>query len=450
MSERRELPAGTSVALRERFDRLSPGDEARVLARLSAQGDDRDGSFHIPRRNERRAPLTYAQQGIWFRHQLAPASPIWNLSRTWTLTGTLDLTALQRALSEIVRRHESLRTRYLVVGGEPVQEVMPAEPFTIELLDARERASDPCREASDFRRKLAACAFDLGSPVMMRAGVAILGAEEYELTLTRHHICSDQWSSGIFRRELSAVYNDFVTGREHSLPDLRLQFNDYAWWENAPERRESTAGALADAVEALKGMPDESALVASSDRSAAFGPGGRVTCAIPAPIVSELRALANSHQATLFTALMSILNALVRRLTNQTDLVVVTPTAGRIHPELEPLIGQFANVLPLRTDLAGDPSFLELLARVHRGTTKLLALQHVPIQRLQAALRPGWTGARMSMSSLLFALQNVPHEDLRLAGTEARAIESGPHEVFEDLSLFAWEVADGSLALRAD
>ena len=328
---------------------------------------------------------------------------------------------------------------------------MPAAPVAIEFLDAREPASGVRQAASDFRGQLANRAFDLASPVMVRAGVAILGPEQYELTLARHHICSDQWSSGIFRRELSTMYDDFVAGRESSLPDLRLQFNDYAWWESDAARSESTAAALAEAVEALKGMPDESALVASPDRHApASGPGGRVTSAIPAPVVRALRTLALSHDATLFMALMAIFNALVYRLTNQSDLVVVTPTAGRVHPELESLIGQFANVLPLRTDLSGDPSFLDLLARVQRGATRLFAHQHVPIQRLQAALRPGWTGARMSMSSLLFALQNVPHDDLRLTGADVRAIESAPHEVFEDLSLFASEDADGALVLRAD
>ena len=449
MSERQELPAGTSLALRERFDRLSPEDQARVLARLAATNRNRE-KFHIPRRNERRAPLTYAQQGIWFRHQLAPESPVWNLSRTWAVSGPLDLAALERALSEIVRRHESLRTRYIVVSGEPTQEVMPAVPVAIEIFDAREAASGVSQAASDFRSHLAARAFDLTSQVMVRAGVAILGPEKYELTLTRHHICSDQWSSGIFRRELSLVYDDFVAGREPSLPDLRLQFNDYALWERDAARRESTDAALAQAVESLKGMPDESALVASSDRPlSASGPGGRVTGAIPALVVRALRTRAHSQEATLFMALMAIFNAVVCRLTNQTDLVVVTPTAGRVHPDLEPLIGQFANVLPLRTDLAGDPSFQDLLARVHRCTTRLFAHQHVPIQRLQAALRPGWTGARMAMSSLLFALQNVPHDDLRLTGVDVRAIESGPHEVFEDLSLFASEGTDGALVLRA-
>jgi amino acid adenylation domain-containing protein len=451
MPERHELPAGTSPALRERFDRLSPGDQARVLARLGAGNRGREGSFHIPHRSERRAPLTFAQQGIWFRQQLAPESPVWNLSRTWDVSGPLDLTALERALSEMIRRHESLRTRYLVVNGEPVQEVMSATPVAIDFLDAREPVSGARQAASDFRARLAARAFDLASPVMIRAGVAILGPEEYELTLIRHHISSDQWSSGIFRRELAMTYDDFVAGREPALPDLRLQFNDYAWWESDAAKSAAAAAALAQAVETLKGMPDESSLVASRDRQApASGPGGRVTGVIPAPVVRALRTLAHSHEATLFMALMAIFNALVHRSTNQTDLVVVTPAAGRVHPDLESVIGLFANVVPLRTDLSGDPSFLDLLARVRRGTTRLLAHQHVPIQRLQAALRPGWTGARMAMSSLLFALQNVPHDDLRLTGADVRTIESGPHAVFEDLSLFTWEDADGALVVRAD
>ncbi|HEY7474009.1 MAG TPA: amino acid adenylation domain-containing protein [Vicinamibacterales bacterium] len=451
MSERHELPEGTHPALRARFDRLSAGDQARVLARLAAGNWGREGSFHIPRRNERRAPLTFAQQGVWFRQQLAPESPVWNLSRTWTVNGPLDVTALERALSEMIRRHESLRTRYLVVNGEPAQEVMPATPVAIELLDARESANDVRQTASDFRGELATRPFDLASPVMIRAGIASLGPERYELTLVRHHICSDQWSSGLFRRELSTVYDDFVSGRESSLPDLRLQFNDYAWWASDAAKGEAAAAALAEAVETLKGMPDASSLVASPDRHApASGPGGRVTGAIPAPVVRALRTLAQSHEATLFMALMAIFNALVHRSTHQTDVVVVTPVAGREHPELESLIGLFANVLPLRTDVSGDPSFLDLLARVQRGTTRLFAHQHVPIQRLQAELRPGWTGARLAMSSLLFALQNVPHDDLRLTGADARTIASGPHPVFEDLSLFASENADGALVLRAD
>jgi hypothetical protein len=130
-----QLPSGTHPTLRARFDRLSSAEQARVLARLGARDQGRENNFHIPRRNESRAPLTYAQQGIWFRHQLAPESSVWNLSRTWTVSGRLDLAALERALSEIVRRHESLRTRYVVVAGEAVQEVMPAVPVKIARQD---------------------------------------------------------------------------------------------------------------------------------------------------------------------------------------------------------------------------------------------------------------------------------------------------------------------------
>src|SRR5262245_56364527 len=182
MSERHELPAGTNPSLRERFHRLSPGDQARVLARLGAGRRGRESNFQIPRRGERRAPLTFAQQGIWFRQQLAPESPVWNLSRTWDVAGPLDLKALERALSEIIRRHESLRTRFLVVNGDAVQEVMPATPVTIDVLDARESAGDGREAALDFRSRLASRPFDLATSVMVRAGIVILGAERYELT----------------------------------------------------------------------------------------------------------------------------------------------------------------------------------------------------------------------------------------------------------------------------
>src|SRR5262245_9689510 len=277
MSQRHQLPAGTHPTLRERFYRLSPSDQARLLARLSAGDRRREDHFHISRRGERSAPLTFAKQGIWLRQQLAPESSVWNLSGTWAVTGPLDLNALERALSEMVRRHESLRTRYILVNGEPVQEVMPATPVAIEVLDAREHGSDAHQAAASFRSRLAAGVFDLSTPRMVRAGVAILGAEQCELTLTRHHISSDQWSSGIFRRELSIIYGDLVGGREPSLPDPRLQFNDYAWWENDPVQRQVTAAALAESVATLKDMPDQAGLLASPDRHApAFGPGGRV------------------------------------------------------------------------------------------------------------------------------------------------------------------------------
>ena len=375
---------------------------------------------------------------------------MWNLSRTWDVSGPLDLTALERALSEIVQRHESLRTRYLVVGGEPVQEVMPAAPVAIELVDARESASR-VRQARIF----AAAGSPRLRPGLTRDGPGRRRHSGPGKVRADAHPSSHLLGPVVVRhfstRALSRVRR-FRVGPRAFPPGIFVCSSTTTRGGKARHARsESTAAALAEAVEALKGMPDESALVASSDRHAsASGPGGRVTSVIPAPVVRALRTLAHSHEATLFMALMAIFNALVYRLTNQTDLVVVTPTAGRVHPELESLIGQFANVLPLRTDLAGDPSFLDLLARVQRGTTRLFAHQHVPIQRLQAALRPGWTGARMAMSSLLFALQNVPHDDLRLTGTDVRAIESGSHEMFEDLSLFASEGADGALVLRAD
>ena len=446
------MPDGTSPALRARFEQLSPADQVRLLARLNARSLERTDEFRIPRRGDRRAPLTFAQQGVWFVQQLDLDGPVWNLSRTWTVRGPLDVTALERALSEISRRHEALRTRYLVVDGAPVQEVMPPQPVAIERvdLDRLDGGSDD-EAAASLRRRIATRPFDLTSQPTLRAGVARFGADRCELTIARHHISSDQWSSGLLRRELSTLYDDFAAGRGSSLTDLPLQFNDYAWWADAEARQPAAAGELAGAVAALAGMPERSGLLpAPAEPLPAFGRGGRVTVAIPASTVRGLRALAQAHVATLFMALMAIFNAVVHRHTNQTDIVVVTPTAGRVHPDLESLIGLFANVAPLRTDLTGDPSFLDLLERVRHGTLRLLSYQHVPIQRLQAALRPHWSPGRMTMSSLLFALQNVPQEELRLTGMDVHTVESAVHPVAEDVALFTSEDRDGALALRAD
>jgi hypothetical protein len=438
-----ELPDDASAELRARFERLPAQEQARVLARLNEHRQDRQRLFHIRRRGERRAPLTFAQQGLWFMQQIAPDSPAFNQCRVWRIDGPLDVPALERALTEIVRRHEILRTRYVIDGHAPVQEVMPIAPLRIDVAHG---------EAPEvFRSRMASRPFDLTSPAMVRCGLLHTAPNRCELAIARHHIATDGWSSAIFRNELSVLYDDFTSGRPPSLPELPLQYTDYALWQvdqgGTPEAR----AALAAALEALAGLGEPPSLEPGIDRPrTAAGPGGRVRGALDRDDVRALRDLAHRHEATLFVALAAVFNTLVHQSTGCRDVLVVTPAAGRAHPDLEGLIGMFANEVPLRIDLSGDPPFVELLERVRRESLQVMARQHVPFQRLQGALRPGRARTRSLLAPLVFALQNMPRRPLALSGVRAEPVDSTLDACAEDARFVTWERPDGALAIQVD
>jgi amino acid adenylation domain-containing protein len=446
MSEHSELPPGLSAAVRDRFNALSPQDQARVLARLDERLRQRSG---IPRRAEPSAPLTFAQQRVWFLQQLAPESPSFNQSHTWRLQGRLDLDALARSLSEIVRRHEILRTRYLVVDGELRQEPTAPVPLLVETLDARELSGDEPSIAA-FEQRLASAPFDLASAPMIRAGVVVLAADQYRLVVTRHHIASDRWSSGLFLTELSTAYEAFRAGRPPTLPELPIQYADYAVWARARADQPTASAALASVIQALDGASHSLSLVPGLERPVDSERGGRAWGRLGPDAVMQLRALVQANGATLFMGLLAIFSTLVHRYTDATDLVLGTPIAGRVHSDTERLIGLVSNMLAVRLDLSGDPSFLELLARARLEVMRAFDCQEVPFERVLEALRPErGAEARTPLTPLVFALQNVPYEGLRLAGLEVEEVDAPIDAFAADVGLITWESA-GELVLRAD
>jgi hypothetical protein len=438
-----ELPDDASAELRARFARLPAKAQARVLAGLNEHRQARQHLLQIRRRGERRAPLTFGQQGLWFLQQIAPDSSMFNQCRVWAIDGALDVPALERALTEIVRRHEILRTRYIIEAYAPVQEVMPLAPIRIDVM------RDEAPEA--FRSRMASRPFDLTSPDALHCGLLHTGPNRFELAIARHHIATDGWSSAVFRRELSVLYGDFASGRPASLPELPLQYTDYALWQFEESRTPEVEGAIAAALAALADLPDPPSLEPGVERPrTASGLGGRVRGALDRDVVIALRDLAHRHDTTLFVALAAVFNTLVHHSTGCRDALVVTPIAGRVHADLEGLIGMFANELPLRTDLSGDPSFVDLLERVRGETLRVMARQHVPFQRLQGALRPGRARSRALLAPLVFALQNVPRRPLTLAGVHVEPVDSALDACAEDARFFTWELPDGALAIQID
>ncbi|HEY7767999.1 amino acid adenylation domain-containing protein, partial [Longimicrobium sp.] len=335
-------------------------------------------------------PLSFAQERLWFMDQLEPGSAAYNVPVAVRLGGALDVAALERALGEIVRRHEALRTVFAEVDGAPVQVVAPAGGFALPVEDLS-GLGEADREAEVSRRagEEAARPFDLAAGPLFRAALLRLGADEHVLLVGMHHIVSDGWSMGVLFRELSALYAAYRQGGESPLPELSVQYADYAVWQ-----REQFAGEVLDRQlaywrERLAGAPELLELPTDHPRPPAQTyRGAMVPVQLPLQLQERLQALGRSEGATLYMTLLSAYQVLLSKYSGSEDVVVGSPTAGRTRAEVEELIGFFVNTMVLRTDLSGDPSFRELLGRVREATLGAYEHQELPFERLVAELQP--------------------------------------------------------------
>jgi amino acid adenylation domain-containing protein len=399
-------------------------------------------------------PLSYPQLRFWFMDRLAPESPTYNIPSCYLLRGPLAPAALAAALAEIVRRHEALRTRFVAVAhGEPGQEIgppPPTPPAPLPLADLS--ALPPARRAPELAAlggREARRVFDLQRGPMFRATLVRLGQgehalfeNEHALLLTLHHIAADGWSEGVLRRELSTLYAAALAGEPSPLAPLPLQYADFAAWQRAwPE--EALAAPLAHWKERLAGTP---ALDLPADRPrppvASFR-GDSLRLDLPPALTGALRRLALRGQATVFMIVLAAWHALLQRHSGQTDFAVGTPVANRTRPELEPLIGVFLNMLALRTDGGGDPTFAELLARVRR--TALEAYDHadVPFERIVDEVKAARDRSRQPLVQTMLALNSTPRVPIALRGLEAEPLHLSPRVSRFDLSLGLAEQGGG-------
>jgi amino acid adenylation domain-containing protein len=422
------------------------GDDLELLALLLDEagivtaGDD---SIR-PRGPGQRVPLTFPQKRLWFMEQLEPESRIYNNVVGIRLTGTLDDEALARALDEIVRRHESLRTVFPEVDGEPVQVVLPDFRVPLERRDLAHLPED--ERMREVRRVLDAESLRpvaLATGPLVRAALVRLGERDHALILPMHHILSDGWSMGIFFRELAALYAAFREGRPSPLAPLPLQYADFAVWQ---EERLS-GGALERQVaywkERLRGAPPLLELPTDRPRPAEQSyRGATLETVIPAGVAAGLRALAQREGTTLFMTLLAALAALFGRYAGEDDVVVGSPIAARTRPELEGIIGLFANTLPLRIDLAGAPTFGELLARVRDATFEDYANQDLPFERLVEELVPERSLSFNPVYQAMLVLQNTPGKRDELPGLKMHPLETAHDRAKLDLSLSLVEMGD--------
>jgi amino acid adenylation domain-containing protein len=399
MSDLRQLLAGLTLEQRSQL-------ELRLMQKNAARGTER-----IPRRSTfTPCPLSFAQQRLWFLDQLEPLSPFYNVPKALRLVGSLDISALQRTLDAIVARHEVLRTTYEAVDGHPMQMIggdLPAEMAMIDLSSwsAAERDAETARLHKDAIHR----PFDLARDVMLRANLLRLGAQEHLLLLAMHHIASDRWSTSILLRELSALYTAFSRGEPSPLPELPIQYADFAVWQREWLQGQVLETQLAYWKAHLEGAPPLLMLPANRPRPAVPSyRGGQVTFSLPKPLTTALKALSDRQGCTLFMTLLAAFKALLHRYTGQDRIVVGTPIANRRRVEVEGLIGFFVNTLVLHTDLGGNPSFRELLARVRQVALGAYAHQDLPFERLVEELQPERTLSHHPVFQAMFNYRSDP------------------------------------------
>ncbi|HEU4559547.1 MAG TPA: amino acid adenylation domain-containing protein, partial [Longimicrobium sp.] len=425
--------------------------EGPTVAELAARVDAlRQGGSHVlppvvPVDRDRPLPLSFAQERLWFLDRLDGGSAAYNLPAALRFIGALDAGALERALGEIVRRHESLRTVFREVDGGAVQVIVPFAGFALPI-DDLSGLSEAARETEVRRRAAedAARPFDLASGPLFRAALLRVADEEHVLLLCIHHIVSDGWSSGVLLRELSTLYVAYRDGSDSPLAELPVQYADFSVWQREQLRGEGLDRQIGYWKERLAGAPALLELPTDRPRPPVQSHrGAREMFDMPRALLDRLQALGRSEGATLYMVLLGAFQLLLSKYSGSEDIVVGSPIAGRTRREVEELIGFFANTLVLRTDLSADPTFRELLARVREGTLGAYEHQEVPFERLVAELQPERSLSHSPLFQVMFTLQNADRSGSGLAGLRMEGVGAEVETTRFDLSLTAIPHDDG-------
>ena len=451
---------GISIALPLLFERPTVARLAEAIAPSGAgaeapeepQAPPRPALRPVPR--DRPLALTLPQEGMWFWDRLYPGRPINIYPLALRLSGPLDPGLLERALGEIARRHEPLRTTFRELDGRPTQIIHPALPLPLERIDLGALAPEerPGR-AQALAREEVHREFDLERGPLWHARLIRLDAEAHVLVFTAHHIIFDGWSARVLLRELVSLYTALAAGHAAPLAEPTVQLADYAAWQRAWLEGAEAKEALAASRRRLEDAPPLLALPTDRPRPAepSFAAAAE-TLALPVAVTAALRSLAEREACTLYMVLLAGLQAWLARYAGLGDIVVGSPVAGRTQPELEGLIGMFANSVALRTDLSGNPTVRELCRRVRETTLEAMARQDLPIQRVIEAVVPERRPNHHPLMQVMFdfegkAAADTPGEGLagaiRFAGlTLSAEYLPSPHLLF-DLLLAAVETEAG-------
>jgi amino acid adenylation domain-containing protein len=437
---------GAAVGLRDLFEAPTPALLAKRVEQIES-GTVEAGSVLLPVAREEgdALPLSFAQQRVWFFDQLEPNSSAYNMSIAVRLEGKLDVAALERALVKVVRRHEVLRTTFSAGDdGLPVQFVHPTPSHWPLPITDLSHLSLPEPEIRRLIAEEAAQPFDLEHGPLMRTALLHLDETDHVLLLSIHHIISDGWSMGVLVREAAALYEAEIEGRELALPELPIQYADFAAWQREWLQGDVLGEQLNYWLTQLEGAPPALELPTDRPRPAIVSyRGGRAEFLVSLEVTERLRELSRGEGATLFMTLVAAFNTLLYRYTGQDDIVIGTPIAGRNRSEIEPLIGFFVNSLVLRTDLSGAPSFRELVARVKEVTLHAYAHQDLPFEKLVEELQPERTLSHHPLFQVVFTMQNVPFDVVELPHLTLTALDTEHMPQKFDLNVHMTEFEQG-------
>ena len=425
--------APTIAGLAQKIDTLSEAAAGTAIAqRQLAHGD--------------KQPISFAQERIWFMEQLEPGIPFNNIPIAIRIEGTLDACALEKAMSEIIRRHTPLRTVFNSTGGGPVADVAPAMEIKIPVIDLSELPAD--RRQSEAQRLMLEQAqrpFDLTQSPLLRVELLRLDDEEHVFLFTTHHIVCDGWSLGIFYRELTALYDAFSQGRCSPLPELTGDFGSFAYWQREHLQGEAFEKQLGFWKRQLDGARTTLDLTTDRPRPPVQTYNGAVKYfTLSGRLSARLAQLSRDENVTQFMLLLAVLQTLLHRYTGQDDILIGSPVSGRPRVETENLIAIFLNTLVLRGDLSGDPTFHELLKRVRTTALDAFAHQDLPFEKLMDVLQPERDLSRPPLFQVMFVLQNEPLRPLELAGLKLTPLPLHSGTAKFDL-MFSMEESAGSL-----
>ena len=438
---------GVSIPLRLLFESPVVEDLSRRIADLlQEEAGVKMGSI-VPIDRDQPIPLSYAQQRLWFLDQLIPNSALYNIPITMRIEGELDIEAWEKSLQAIIARHESLRTTFTEVDGEGIQVIHPQLDWKLNVVDLQSLAE--AQQKTEVQRLVKEDAnqpFDLTKGPLMRATLIQVAQQSYVFVLNLHHIVADGWSMGVLMDELAACYEAFRNGETPSLPELSIQYADYASWQrqwleegNLEKQLHYWQEKLQDS-EPLLPLPTDFPRPAEQRYD-----GALYTTTFSKELLEKLQALSREEGATLFMTLLSGFQAMLGRYTGKEDILVGTPVAGRNRREAEELIGFFVNTLVMRGDLSGEPTFREFLGRIRETALEAYAHQDVPFEKLVDELELERSLSYSPLFQVMFVLQNIPPIDRKLADLQVLPYESGSEEMLTkfDLTVTMMETEEG-------
>jgi hypothetical protein len=437
------------MSLQDRIYGLSPEKRSRLERQLLERRAERvdASSSALPRRKPGDAtPLSFAQQQLWFLDQWEPGGSAYNASLNFRFDGSLDVDCLQRSFDTIVLRHETLRTVVIDNDGVPVARILEGVAATLVKVDLISHGASVPKDALTCAvRDIVQAPFDLAKDLPMRVGLIRVGEFSHVICMVMHHIACDGWSRGILFDELSILYNAYLNGEPSPLPDLPVQYGDYALWQQGWLQGDVLKGEVDFWREELSGTDLVLDLPSDHPRPTVLEfEGARIALTVPAATADALRRVGRTERATMYMVLHGVTAAALHGLTGQTDFLLGSPVVNRRWPETEALIGFFVNTLVLRARMKGDPSFRELIGRCRDTAVRCYGHQELPFERLVQALRPKRRSDRNPLFQVNLRVQGPAPEPPVLTGLVASKVSVGLESSRFDLA-FGFNDAPGDL-----